>query len=176
MCRFFLLLVYFSALLIFNAHAESQNNPPTSAVKRPSELNLASMLAELAKTKKTKDAIFLLETSLKNPKIPPQIIYWHLAKLARESKNSRKWRKYINNIGPSPLSNNNQLIAEIYQESSPADQKWLNQKLRSWGFFEPEPTSSCPFFELDKRKKRALLLFTMLGKGVPEEAIFQKFI
>ncbi len=121
-----------------------------------------------------KKAIFLLESQLKKPELPTQIIYWRLAMLARKSKQSRKWRNYLNNIGPSSLGTNTQLIGQIFNQSPLADQKWLSQKLQRWGFFEPLTQSSCPFFELDQRKNRAELLYNMLGKGAPEDKIFSE--
>ena len=159
-------------MITFNAHAVSQNNQVISAVKRPLEPSLGSRLAEFEKAKKIKPATILLESNLKKSQLPPQIVYWRLAKLARKLKNSRKWRNYINNIGPSPLTHNTQLIGELYRESSVADQKWFIRKLQVWGFFEPMPSSSCVFFELDKRKNRAELLYNMLNQDAPKEKIF----
>jgi hypothetical protein len=169
-CGFFLLL-FNLATAVFNAHAENQNNLPTNAVKSPSELSLGRTLAELEKTGQTQSAVVLLESSLKKGLLPPHIIYWRLAKLARRANNSSKWRYYINNIASSDLVNNTQLMRELWHESPLADQKWLKKKLENWGFFEPCPSSPCAYFELDKRKVRAELLFDMLNKNAPEEKI-----
>jgi len=173
-CRFFFLLFNFSAIIIFNTHAASQNRQPIEAVKRPQEPSLGSRVDELERKNEHEKAISLLESQFKKSTLPSHLIYWRLAALAHKSKQSRKWRNYLNKMGPSSLATNTQLIGQIFYESRLADQKWLIQRLQTWRFFEPLAQSSCPFFELDQRKNRAALLNHMLGKGAPEEKIFSE--
>lgn len=58
---------------------------------------------------------------------------------------------------------NTQVVENIYKSLSPRLQKAFVEKLPA-EFFSPMKESSCPYFEMNKRKQRAELLFLFLGK------------
>ena len=167
--RAFFLVLLFTQISNFVQAQIKQSEP---AVKSPKEASIGSCLADLENSKEYQKASNLL-INLKDKKIPNEIINFRLAKLARKLNQRDNWRKYIINIGACDLTKNTKLMTELYQEAPSADKKWLSEKLLSWGFLETPKSSSCPYFELQKRKNRAELLFSML-EYLPKEKIWSE--
>jgi outer membrane protein assembly factor BamD (BamD/ComL family) len=151
------------------AHSEAHHKQPLAAVK------IGSRIALLEKNNKFEEALELIKNSIKNKQLDPPIANFIAAKIALKSSNKKRWKDYFSHID-TQLSRNTALMSELYAKVAHSDQQWLSKKLLDNDFFEPALESPCPFFELEKRSKRAEFLYNLLTHLPAEKVFYELYI
>ncbi len=100
----------------------------------------------------------LLLTDMKGNNFP-EINHWLLAKVALQRKKYNEFRKHILAAKKLPWLKNTTLAHELYASLPAHQQSWLVDQMINAGYFDAPPSSSCPYFELQKRRERAEFLF-----------------
>lgn len=120
----------------------------------------------LIQAKKYTAAQKLLEEQLKNGTIPKAIVHWRLAILAALRGKYADVKKHLEQTQSLPLLRNPEAARSLYAMLPAREKDWFVKQLSEMGFFASKPESVCPYFELEKRKKRADFLW-LLKKNHP---------
>lgn len=131
-----------------------------SVMANPKHELLGVKATALVKEGRLNQAKKLLESHALTP-----VIHWRLAQIAVLEKRYNDFHKHLEGSLELKLLKNPEIFIALYNVLPEPEQKWLLNKVD--GFFESVPESSCPFFELASRKKRANMLILLL-KGQPK--------
>lgn len=133
-------------------------------------------LKKLVEKKRFADAERLIKKSLATKVAPTSVLYWWHAKIALLQKNFREFEKSLMRAQALPLLKNTNLAHKLYEDLPAHKKPWLVERLIDVNFFEAMPESSCPYFELDKRKKRASFLYLLASTHPLPAKIMNKIL
>src|SRR4030095_13590155 len=107
--------------------------------------------------------IKLLNRSLSKKTVQKGIVHWWLARIALEKGRLHDFEKHLKRSRSLPLLKNVDLARMMYEKLPTSKKEWFLERLIENGFFETKTESYCPYFELDKRKKKAEFLFLLIS-------------
>ncbi len=111
----------------------------------------------------------------------PTINHWWLARISLARKKFSDFHKHLVLAKSLPLLKNTRLAHEFYLEAPASQRAWLVGQITNAGYFDAPPISSCPYFELNQRKKRADFLFLLaknhrLNKNIKNKIFRELYI
>ncbi|HXW60556.1 MAG TPA: hypothetical protein VEK06_03360, partial [Myxococcota bacterium] len=154
--RLFVAMAVFFACTCGLWAAKDQPSTLTTRTKK-SPMTLGQ---KLALSPDTKASELLLKEALKASKDSP-ILNFRLSELYLELGDIASWRSSFAKVIGSPLFLNTALMDSLISKLPEEEQKIFAPLLIKHGILKEKPTSVCPFFELDQRKKRGELLMKM---------------
>lgn len=137
-------------------------------------------VSAMVSSNKLAEAKELLNKELPKPDAPQEIINWWLAKIAAQEGKWSEFRKYFAASGMGSLQNVD-LVSGLYNSLPTRHKSWLADRLVEGQFFKRRPQSSCPYFELTARKKRAEFLYALvknhhLPKPLHKELFYELYV
>lgn len=159
--------------LLYQSHDQGQ--------AKEGALSLVGLrVSALVSNNKLAEAKELLNKELPKPTAPQEIINWGLAKIAAQEGKWSEFRKYFIASRMGSLQNVD-LVSGIYDSLPTRQKNWLVARLVEEQFFTRRPQSSCPYFELTARKKRAEFLYTLvknhhLPKPLHKELFYELYV
>jgi TolA-binding protein len=139
-------------------------------------LHVSQMMSsnDLIKSKK------LLSDKLLDENTSKEMVNLYLAKIAIKEGRFKEFQKYL--VASQIMSLHNiDLIQDVYQMLPNQQKNWLVNLLVKEHFFQRKPNSACPFFELTKRKSRALFLYLLASNhrlpiSVQKELLYELYV